>query len=1154
VPACYSIGVLSPFIEGDYFSLLLNGIRAAIQPHHVQVLAFQGTPADLRTTHLGQARVAGWIVIVETTHIQDIAPIGTPFVTIAAVASDHACPAVLTDNHGGILAAVAHLYTHGHRQIAFVGPLNQLDFQQRYAGYQAALSAHQLPFDPDLVYIIPTNEELGGRDAAQHMLAADLPCTAVVTATDEIAIGLMEVLQAAERHIPTDVAIISFDDIDRAQYTDPALTTIRQHPEALGRTAATLLMQQLTGHEPVADITYVPTTLILRHSCGCAGAPPTATLDTTQYQRSGWQNALTQQLVRRLCAALPLDMVTPPAVVWPGAASLTQALAFVLSDGQLPPAIQIEQAWHQAVVLTSDLETLDSVFQELRQATMQHLAALPTASPVHRCIDVFLDRTRRSLMHACLAHERAKLHYFQTSVQGNHAISLRLLGAEMDAAPGLAWLSQTDMTSGCLGLWAETPAGTPSALVLAGHYERDITRTSRCGSRYAASSYPPDEILSRSAHADQADCVLVLPVCTTNREWGLLTICAPFAEQFAVENSLIWASLLGVALERSASLTALTTQQAALRTQQETLQVAYTRERELVESIRVSEERYALAARAANDGLWDWDLTTNTVYYSARWKALVGIDATAASTDPETWLSRVHPADHLQLTHAIADHCNGVTAALEYEHRIRDQHGAYRWMLCRGIVVRDDTVGATRLVGSLTDMTDRKQLEERLRHAALYDGLTGLPNRALFLDRLERVITHARRDPDYRCAVLFLDLDGFKIINDSLGHFIGDQLLICVAERLKTSLRSDDTAARFGGDEFAILLNGVGEMPHLLELADRMQSHLATPFHLDGHDVVVSASIGITINLAHYTQAADVLRDADIAMYRAKAAGKHTYAFFDPGMYTGVLYRLQIEAELRRAVEQQEFELHYQPILELASGRIVQVEALIRWQHPQRGRLAPAAFLSIAEETGLIVPISQWTFNEACRQMRVWQDTIPLVPPVCVSVNVSHKQFWHPGLIDAITNALHTYALDPGVFHVEITEGVIMRNPEAANTRLQQLHDLGIHLSIDDFGTGYSSLEALHRFPIDALKIDQSFMVRLGIDSRSTELVRTMLMMGQNLGLEVIAEGIETQDQHRLLRTLYCCYGQGYLFAKPVPGDAMGRLLVQHNGTILVDQ
>ena len=447
------------------------------------------------------------------------------------------------------------------------------------------------------------------------------------------------------------------------------------------------------------------------------------------------------------------------------------------------------------------------------------------------------------------------------------------------------------------------------------------------------------------------------------------------------------------------------------------------------------------------------------------------------------------------------------------------------------------------MVGSLTDMTVRKELEERLRRDALYDSLTGLPNRTLFLDRLERVIAHAGRYPDYQCAVLFLDLDGFKIINDSLGHLVGDQLLIGVAKRLTTYLRADDTAARFGGDEFAVLLNDFRDITALPELVDRIQAHLAQPFQLDSHEVVVTASIGIAVNLTQYEQVADVLRDADIAMYRAKAAGKRTYAVFDTEMHAGAVKRLQLETELRRAIALQEFEIQYQPIVELATGRIIQLEALIRWRHPERGLLAPATFLPIAEETGLIVAIGHWSFGEICRQIRAGQSAASAQAAIPVSVNLLHKQFWHPGLIEAITSALRASELDPCALRIEITEGVIMSNPEAANKILQQLHDLGIQLQIDDFGTGYSSLEALHRFPIEALKIDRSFIAGLGVDQRSTELVRTMIMMGQNLGLAVIAEGVETIGQQRSLQVLNCRYGQGYLFARPMPGHDLARCL-----------
>jgi len=1146
VLAYQSIGVLSPFVEANYFSLLLRGIREVLRPQHFQLLAFQGTPADLQATQLAHARVAGWIVIVETEHIHDIAPNGTPLVTVAAIAPDHGCSAVLTDNHGGMYAAVEHLYAHAHRQIAFVGPQNQLDFQQRYAGYQAALSAFQLPLDMDLVYFVDNEEEPGGRQAAKRMLEAGLPCTAVVTATDQIAIGLMEDLQAAGKRIPADVAIVGFDDYERAQYTTPALTTIRQHPEELGRTAAELIMRQIADRAPVVDVTYIPTSLIPRQSCGCTSSVRKATLDAAVYRMPGWQEILTQQILRLVRATLPLGAAAPSAT-WPGATTLTEGLAAALADHSTPPRNQIEQAWHEAVALTTDLETLDSIFQELDRAAMQQLAARPADLAAQAATKAFLDSARRGLMRACLAQERAQLQYIQNSVVSNHTISLSLLGAEMTAASSLAWLAETGVTSGCLSLWDETHTGESATLTLAGRFDRNGILIPPLGSRYAAAMYPPDELLPPSAHADGPDSVLVLPVRTASRAWGLLTICAPFAEQFAVENMFIWASLLGIALERTAFLSSLTAQQATMREQQATLRAAYERERELVESIRVSEERYALAAHASNDGLWDWDLTTNTIYYSTRWKAMLGYNEDSIGTSPEAWLSRVHPDDRPSLERAIADHRHGLTETLEYEHRIRDSAGTYRWMHCRGLAVRDSALGAIRMVGSLTDMTVRKQLEERLRHEALYDSLTGLPNRTLFLDRLERVIAHAKRYPDYLCAVLFLDLDGFKIVNDSLGHLVGDQLLVGVAKRLTTYLRADDTAARFGGDEFAVLLNDFRDITALPELVDRVQAHLAQPFELDGHEVVVTASIGIAVNLTQYDQVADVLRDADIAMYRAKAAGKRTYAIFDTEMHAGAVNRLQLEAELRRAITQQEFQILYQPIVELATGRIIHVEALIRWRHPERGLLAPAAFLPIAEETGLIVPIGHLSFGEICRQIRAWQSAAPAQAAMPVSVNLLHIQFWHPGLIEAITSALRASELDPSSLRIEITEGVIMSNPEAANKILQQLHDLGIQLQIDDFGTGYSSLEALHRFPIEALKIDRSFIARLGVDQRSTELVRTMIMMGQNLGLAVIAEGVETTGQQRSLQALNCCYGQGYLFARPMPGHDLGALLMRRS-------
>ncbi|WP_213454611.1 EAL domain-containing protein [Rhizomonospora bruguierae] len=432
--------------------------------------------------------------------------------------------------------------------------------------------------------------------------------------------------------------------------------------------------------------------------------------------------------------------------------------------------------------------------------------------------------------------------------------------------------------------------------------------------------------------------------------------------------------------------------------------------------------------------------------------------------------------------------------------------------------------------------------EERLRMAALYDHLTGLPNRAMFLDRLRQAIARAKRRPDRHFGVLFLDLDGFKVVNDSLGHSAGDRLLIQVAERIKSGLRESDVAARFGGDEFLLLLDGVEDLGRPNEVAARLHAALAEPFHLEGQDVVVTASIGIALSSARYSEAEDLLRDADIAMYEAKSQRKGSHAIFDVAMHTRAVNRLQLETELRQAVERGEFEAHFQPIVSLRTGRTMAFEALIRWRHPTRDLVGPDDFLPVAEETGLILPISRWILTESCRRIAAWQASGGR-PDLRVSVNVSNRQFWHGTLLDDIREALERTGLDPGCLALEITEGVIMDNVDQARKLLEDLHALGCQVHIDDFGTGYSSLEALHRLPIDALKVDRSFVSRLGLDTRSGELVRTIVLMGRNLGIDLIAEGIETSDHRDRLLQLGCPLGQGYAFSRPVPATQAERLL-----------
>ena len=437
-----------------------------------------------------------------------------------------------------------------------------------------------------------------------------------------------------------------------------------------------------------------------------------------------------------------------------------------------------------------------------------------------------------------------------------------------------------------------------------------------------------------------------------------------------------------------------------------------------------------------------------------------------------------------------------------------------------------------------------EETKDHFRHAAFHDSLTGLPNRAMFTELLKAEIESSKRVKSHMFAVLFLDLDRFKNINDSLGHTHGDLLLVAFAERLERTLRPIDTLARFGGDEFAILLSGMTDSTDTVRVAQRIQDELTKPFVLDKNSAFATASIGIALSSSGYDRPEDILRDADIAMYRAKENGKARYELFDHGMHARAVSRLQLESDLRQAVERKEFSVYYQPIVCLQSGRLSGFEALVRWNHPRRGLVSPADFIPVAEETGLIVPIGQWVLNEACKHIRECQTNSPSHRSLSLSVNLSARQVAQPDLLERIKEALATSKLNPHCLKLEITESVVMENAEAAALMFKQLRSLGVQLSIDDFGTGYSSLSYLHRFPLNYLKIDRSFVMRLTTDNDNA-IVRTISTLARNLGMEVIAEGIETEEQYQQLKMLGCEYGQGYLFSRPVDTDGVWHLLAQ---------
>lgn len=437
-----------------------------------------------------------------------------------------------------------------------------------------------------------------------------------------------------------------------------------------------------------------------------------------------------------------------------------------------------------------------------------------------------------------------------------------------------------------------------------------------------------------------------------------------------------------------------------------------------------------------------------------------------------------------------------------------------------------------------------EEAKEHFRHAAFHDSLTGLPNRAMFSELLRAEIEEAKLKPEHLFAVLFLDLDRFKYINDSLGHSYGDLVLVSFAQRLEDCLRQVDTLARFGGDEFAILLDGITDSGDAIRVAERIQEELTKPFILNDHTAFTTASVGIALSATGYLEPEDILRDADTAMYRAKENGKARYEMFDETMHARALSRLRLETDLRHAVEHQEFCVYYQPIVELGTGALNGFEALVRWQHPEKGVVSPVEFIPLAEETGLIVPMGLWVLEESCMQMRKWQQLYPAHRGLRLSVNLSGKQVAQPDLIEQITGVLQRTNLDARYLKLEITESVLMENAEAAADMFKRLRALGLQLSIDDFGTGYSSLSYLHRFPVNYLKIDRSFVSRMSDSGENFEIVKTVALLAHNLGMEVIAEGIETDEQLQKLRALECRYGQGYFFSKPVDKEAAGALLL----------
>jgi diguanylate cyclase (GGDEF)-like protein/PAS domain S-box-containing protein len=1003
--------VLSPVTGGFYYGSIVAGIARELSAIGGHVVLIQTLDAGLGSDEVVSApdfaqptawdHLDGVVSIASATqrnYLHRLQGAGK----VIALASDEIegfdVPSATPDNADGVTQAVDHLVGHGHTRIGFAANLIQPDMRERHDAYRLAMLAQGL--DPHTKWFFDAfdNGEFGGRDVAHQLVAAAMPITALILATDRNAIGCMTQLAELGVRVPDDIAIVGFDGLEVGAQTVPTLSTVSQPFDEIGESAARLILVQLRGEVVEQRIVRSPSHFLPRGSCGCGDEQ--------------WANA-----------------------------------------------------------------------GEDRVGFWRDEARMRFARSVVR----------------------------ENSMREQYEISMQLLDHE-DADPRhLKWLAATTVRGACLALWDGDPS--EGRLRIAGVHDPANMLKNVIGTTCTIQQFPPASLIALG-RADENEVTIVVPVKARGLDFGLLAVSG---EVDALSNNgrethNQWAALLTAALEQQT----------------------------LIETVRTSEERYSLWEAATDDGLWDWDLTTDTIYYSRRCMELLGHPYKVAGNRPSVWFDAVHPDDLDRLREELRIAVTGHLAPVAFEHRVLGADGTYRCLSCRALPIGPPDGPAGRIVGSIHDSEPRKQLEELLRQGALYDEVTGLPNRKLFLERLHFAITDARAPTRLRYAVVFLDLDGFKLVNDSLGHLAGDRLLTQIGQRLRSGLRPADVAARFGGDEFAVLLHNL-EPSAIYPIVARMQASLATSVDVDGHAVAVTASVGITTSDGGYTNAEDVLRDADIAMYHAKAHNRGSFAMFDIAMRSEAVARLNMQSELRQAMDQQQFEVHYQPIVSLDSKGIDRFEALVRWQHPDRGLVVATEFLPDVEEIGLIVTLGRWVINDVCGQIRQWQRAYE--GAISVNVNVSYREFFDPGLVPLIEECLRRHHLVAGNITLEITEGVIRRKPADAFAVIRQLHAVGIGVQIGGVGTGMSSLHALHLFPIQALKIDRAFIHDLGTDQRTAKLVQIILDIGLALGFDVVAEGVETAGQLRLLQEMGCRTVQGFLFAEAIDAESAGELL-----------
>jgi PAS domain S-box-containing protein len=869
-----TIGVLAPFLGGFYFGGVLSGAARAAATMRHPVLAVQTFPAGLdrgedpeRPPHdaqvtasqehavrLATRSMSGIVVVsnaVPVVGLEHLHRLGKPMVLVSTDLADWPAPMAGPDNVGGVRAVVDHLVRHGHRRIGFVGHLAQRDMAERHHAYRQALLAHGIAPRPEWLLRATDTLEAGGRDAGRRLVNAGLPTTAVVAATDRNAMGLVEALRSYGVQVPEQQAVAGFDNTEAGARHTPPLTTVEARFDLVGELAARLLVTRLRGGRVRAALHRTATSLVVRQSCGCSPSAATAPVVRSPAARAPTRTPGTTPPAARAPAGDAVARGARAGLPAPVLAMLERAAR----RGERPDAAVLDRHVQACFAAASHPETVTEFVVALRSS--EAALAAEAAATGAAAVDALRATVTELLLMVLRAHLGVQLRRqgeLESSVARQVEIGMELFRPGHPDPRRLGWLATSHVTVACLGLWDD--AGDRRRLQVTGVHDPSGALDRLIGARMAAGDFPPAPLRQRVTGPGEA--VVILPLSTERRDWGLLAVIGSVEHRSTSVRDTYnhWATLLTVALEQDALI------EDELR-QRESLEQAFHRERELATSVRASEERYALVARATDDGLWDWDVSAGLVYYSPRWKSMLGYDDAEIGDGPGEWLDRVHPEDREDLAAAIAAQLGGSSSPLEMEHRIRTAQGDHRWVLCRALTVHDDAGYPVRMVGALVDLADRKALEEQLSRGALYDARTGLPNRALFLDRLELAIARCRREPGYDFAVFVARVRG------------EDGMVRAAARRLADALVDGDSGGRLGRADLGVLLDDVAGRD-VTGAADRLAAALAAPSGAPSDVRPDDASPeGVTYGLAphgrQYASVPEALRAADIALHRARA-------------------------------------------------------------------------------------------------------------------------------------------------------------------------------------------------------------------------------------------------------------------------------------------